>query len=82
MSASPLTSERASVRVLDPASPLLSSPNRIGDADFANWVQERASCMPHTFDQEYRSLFSMNDKSEPPNDAAVLIAPGGQGTDV
>jgi LmbE family N-acetylglucosaminyl deacetylase len=74
-----VTDESAPVRVVDPGSPLLAAPNRIGDADFANWVQERASYMPHTFDKQYRTVFSMNDKNEPPNDAAVLIAPVGKG---
>jgi LmbE family N-acetylglucosaminyl deacetylase len=75
-----VTDENAQVRVLDPASPLLASPNKIGDADFANWVQERSSYMPRTFDAHYRTLFSMNDKDEPANDAAVLVAPVGKGT--
>jgi LmbE family N-acetylglucosaminyl deacetylase len=74
-----VTDEHAVVRVLDPGSPLLSTPNKIRDADFANWVQERSLYMPHTFDPEYRAPFSMNDKNEPPNDAAVLIAPVGKG---
>jgi LmbE family N-acetylglucosaminyl deacetylase len=74
-----VTDEHAVVRVLDPGSPLLTTPNKIGDADFVNWVQERSLYMPHTFDPEYRALFSMNDKNEPPNDAAVLIAPVGKG---
>jgi LmbE family N-acetylglucosaminyl deacetylase len=75
-----VTDETAQVRVLDPSSPLLTSPNKIGDADFANWVQERSSYMPRTFDKQYHTLFSMNDKDEPPNDAAVLVAPVGKGT--
>jgi hypothetical protein len=74
-----VTEEGAPVRVLDPGSPLLASPNRIVDADFANWVQERATYMPHTFDKSYRAIFSMNDKDEPANDAAVLLAPVGKG---
>ena len=36
--------------------------------------------MPHTFDPRYHALFSMNDPGEPPNDAAVLVAPVGKGT--
>jgi hypothetical protein len=35
--------------------------------------------MPHTFDKQFRAVFSMNDKDEPPNDAAVLVAPVGKG---
>lgn len=75
-----VTYEDAPVRVIDPGSPLLAAPNRITDADFANWVQERTSYMPHTFDPHYRTMFSLNDPGEPPNDAAVLVAPVGKGT--
>lgn len=75
-----VTDERAAVRVVDPGSPLLARPNKIGEADFAGWVQERSLYMPHTFDKQYHALFSMNDKGDPPNDAAVLVAPVGKGT--
>jgi LmbE family N-acetylglucosaminyl deacetylase len=75
-----VTDETAPVRVLDPSSPLLASPNRIVESDFSNWVQERSLYMPRTFDREYRALFSMNDPGEPPNDGAVLVAPVGKGT--
>jgi LmbE family N-acetylglucosaminyl deacetylase len=74
-----VTDETAAIRVLDPRSPLLAAPNKIREADFANWVQERSLYMPRTFDRQYRTLFSMNDKDEPPNDAGVLIAPVGKG---
>jgi hypothetical protein len=36
--------------------------------------------MPHSFDKQYHPLFSINDPKEPPNDAAVLVAPLGKGT--
>jgi hypothetical protein len=75
-----VTDETAPVRVLDPSSPLLGAPNRVGESDFSNWVQERALYMPHTFDRQYRPLFSMNDPGEAPNDAGVLVAPLGKGT--
>jgi hypothetical protein len=74
-----VTDERAPVRVLDPGSPILSRPNKISEADFANWVQERSLYMPRTFDRQYRTLFSMSDRGDPPNDAGVLIAPVGKG---
>jgi LmbE family N-acetylglucosaminyl deacetylase len=74
-----VTDENASVRVVDPGSPLLAKPNKIGQDDFANWVQERALYMPRTFDPAYRTVFSMNDKGDPPQDGAVLIAPLGKG---
>ena len=43
-------------------------------------MQERTLYMPQSFDPQYRRVFSMNDKGEPPNDAAVLVAPVGKGT--
>jgi len=75
-----VTDEDAPVRILDPASPLLNAPNKIGPSDFVGWVQERSLYMPHTFDPRYHAVLSMNDPGEPPNDAAILIAPLGKGT--
>jgi hypothetical protein len=74
-----VTDENAAVTVLDPRSPLLTTPNRITSADFNGWVQERATYMPSTFDPHWRTLLRMNDPGESPNDAAVLIAPVGKG---
>jgi hypothetical protein len=75
-----VTEEDAPVRVIDPASPVLTSPNRITERDFAGWVQERALYMPRTFDARYRAPLSMNDPGEPPNQGAILVAPVGSGT--
>jgi hypothetical protein len=75
-----VTDENAAVRVLDPRSPLLTTPNRITQADFANWVQERATYMPSTFDPSYHAIFEMHDPGEPPNDAGILVARLGRGT--
>jgi hypothetical protein len=75
-----VTDENAPVRVLDPASPLLSTPNKVTSSDFAGWVQERSLYMPHTFDSHYHSILAMNDPDEPSNDGAILVAPVGKGT--
>ena len=74
-----VTEEDAPVTIDAPNDKLLRSPNRIATPDFANWVQERALYMPHTFDERYHSLLSMNDAGEPPNKAAILVAPIGDG---
>jgi hypothetical protein len=74
-----VTDETAPVRVLAPGDPLLAYPNRIGDADFAHWVQERAVYMPSSFDPRYRALLAMHDPGEPDNRSAVLVAPVGKG---
>ena len=36
-----VTDENAEMKLLDPTHPVFNSPNRIGRADWANWVQER-----------------------------------------
>jgi hypothetical protein len=74
-----VTDENAPVTILDPRSPLLTSPNRITSADFTGWVQERATYMPSTFDPHWKTVLRMNDPGESANDAAVLIAPLGKG---
>jgi hypothetical protein len=75
-----VTEEDAPVRILDPGSTLLATPNRITQADFAGWVQERALYMPRTFADAYKPLLSMNDPGEDPNSAAILVAPYGSGS--
>ena len=75
-----VTDEDAPVTVLDSASPLLDWPNHIGPADWRGWVQERSLYMPATFDPRYHAVIAMHDPGEPPNDAAILVAPYGRGT--
>jgi hypothetical protein len=74
-----VTNEDAPVRVLDPASRVLTYPNRITAKDFAGWVQERSLYMPATADPRWRRLLEMHDPDEPPNEHAVLVAPVGKG---
>ncbi len=75
-----VTDENAPVTFTDPQSPLLNLPNRISQDDFKDWVQERATYMPSSFDSHYRSMLAMNDPGEAPNRAAILAAPYGRGT--
>ena len=74
-----VTEERAPVTVLDPQSPLLTWPNRLSEADFAGWVQERSLYMARTFDASYRAMLSMNDPGEEARQGALLLAPYGRG---
>lgn len=74
-----VTMENAPVTVLQPTSPLLNLPNRIGAEDWADWVQERATYMPSSFDSRYTAVLGMNDPNEPENRGALLVAPVGKG---
>ncbi len=75
-----VTLEGAPVRILRPDAPLLTTPNRIGPADWADWVQERATYMPTTASPQYTTFLGMNDPEEPENVNGVLQAKLGRGT--
>ncbi len=75
-----VTEEDAPVTILDQKSKVLNWPNRIGDGDWANWVQERALYMPSIIDPHYATPLEMHDPRETDNKGAVLITPLGKGT--
>jgi LmbE family N-acetylglucosaminyl deacetylase len=75
-----VTDENAPVTILDPASPILNTPNKVTQRDFAGWVQERALYMPYTMDAHYHAVIAMNDPGEPPNNGAIISAAYGKGT--
>ena len=75
-----VTDEASPVRVLDPASPVFTTPNRITDADWGGWVQERGLYFAHTWAPEYTPLLELTDPGEPPMRGALLLAKYGRGT--
>jgi hypothetical protein len=75
-----VTDETAAVRILEPASPVFTTPNRITDADWQGWVQERGLYFAHTWDPAYTPLLEMNDPGEAPMRGSLLIARYGRGT--
>lgn len=74
-----VTEEDAPIGILQPRHPLLNSPNRIVQADFANWIQERGLYFPKEWDSHYAALLTTNDKGEPPLRGGLLVAPYGKG---
>ena len=75
-----VTNETAAVTALEPASALLTRPNRIGPADWQGWVQERGLWFPQTWDPNWKPLLEMADPGEQPQQGALLVANYGQGT--
>lgn len=75
-----VTDETAPVTVLAPDSPVLTTPNAIGAADWRGWVQERGLYMPSTWGEPFRPLLEMADPGEEPQRGALLVAPVGEGT--
>jgi len=74
-----VTQEDAPVTFLQPRNPLLNFPNRITQADFANWVQERGLYFPREWDPKYTAVLATSDKGEPPLRGGLLVAPYGRG---
>jgi hypothetical protein len=74
-----VTVEEAEVRILAPEHPVLNYPNKITEADFAGWVQERGLYFPNNWSEEYTPILSSNDPGEPARDGGLLVAEYGKG---
>jgi LmbE family N-acetylglucosaminyl deacetylase len=74
-----VTVEEAPMRFLKTDHPLLNKPNKITDADFAGWVQERGLYYANPWDPKYDTPLSANDPGEPPRDGGLLYARYGKG---
>ncbi|HEX5004342.1 MAG TPA: PIG-L family deacetylase [Gemmatimonadales bacterium] len=72
--------ENAPVRILDPSSPVVRTPNRLGAADWAGWVQERGLYFAREWAPEFGPVLEMHDPGEPPLEGGLLVAPVGKGT--
>ncbi len=75
-----VTDEASPIAVLAPNDPLLNAPNRISDADWKGWVQDRALYMPSTIDSHYATVIATNDPGEPANPGGILSAVIGRGS--
>ena len=74
-----VTDENASIRMLLPEHPLMNFPNKITDADFIGWVQERNLYNFSTMDEKYIGLLESHDAGEPENKGGLVIADVGKG---
>ncbi|HEY6120170.1 MAG TPA: PIG-L family deacetylase [Pyrinomonadaceae bacterium] len=74
-----VTEEDAPIKILKPAHPLLTFPNRISGADFKDWIQERGLYYPKDWDAHYEALLATNDPGESPLNGGLLVAQFGKG---
>jgi len=79
-----VTEEDAPVRILLPAHPLLNRPNRITEADWAGWVQERNIYLPSDDTAKtsgaYERLLATSDADETQPPTSLLWCRTGKGT--
>jgi hypothetical protein len=72
--------EEAPVTVLAPSDPVFNSPNKITQADFDGWVQERGINFMSDWDPKFEPLLASNDPGEQPLKGGLLRARYGKGT--
>lgn len=78
-SSSRITVEDSPLEILDPSHPVFNRPNRITDADFQGWVQERGLYFMNSWDSKYSPLLSGNDPGEEAQNGGMLYARHGKG---
>ena len=74
-----VTEEDAKMTFINPAHRLLTYPNKITDADFTGWIQERGIYFARDWAKEYEPIFSANDQNEAPKQGSLIYAKYGKG---
>jgi len=76
-----VTEEDAEVRFALPDHPVLNEPNKLGEGDFAHWVQERGLYFGTNWDQEeFMAPIAWHDQGEEDLLGGLLIAHYGKGS--
>jgi hypothetical protein len=74
-----VTDEHAAMTFLVPESPVLNAPNKITQADFDGWIQERGTYFPNQWDDHFTPILACNDPGESPLKGSLLVANYGSG---
>jgi len=64
---------------LAPDHPVLNTPNKITNDDFAGWVQERGIYFPSEWATNFTPILACHDPGEEPLKGSLLVAKYGQG---
>ena len=74
-----VTDENVPVKFINAEDSVLNFPNKITADDFNGWVQERSIYHAANWDKNFRTVFSMNDPGENPDEGSLIIAKYGKG---
>ncbi len=74
-----VTDETAAITLLAPDHPVLNTPNKITNDDFAGWVQERGIYFPSEWSTNFTPILACHDPGEEPLKGSLLVAKYGQG---
>jgi LmbE family N-acetylglucosaminyl deacetylase len=71
--------ENSPVKFIDPGNPAFAWPNKISEADFKGWVEERGHGFMRTWDSHYQPLVETHDPDQDPQEGGLLLARYGKG---
>ena len=74
-----ITDETAPVKLLLPEHPVFNFPNKITNADFENWIQERGIYFADSLDKAFVTPLAMKDPGEEDKKGSLIIADYGKG---
>ena len=74
-----VSEQDAPVQLLTPSHPLLTTPNRISEADFDGWLEQRGSKFFAEWDPAYTPLVETHDTGQAPQRGVWLTATVGTG---
>lgn len=74
-----VSDEHSPVRIRNPDHPVMSKPNKVTEADFEDWVQERGLYFPGNWGEEFETVVAFQDPDEPFLESGLLVAPYGEG---
>jgi LmbE family N-acetylglucosaminyl deacetylase/tetratricopeptide (TPR) repeat protein len=74
-----VTDEESKVTILEPDNPVFTWPNKIAEADFKGWIEERGSKFMTTWDSHYEALLETHDPGQAPQKGGLLFARYGKG---
>ena len=75
-----MTDETAPVQILEPFNPVFTTPNKITDAAWERWVQERGLYYASKWDAHYSTVIATHDPGEEFLPGGMLFAHYGKGT--
>lgn len=74
-----VSEEDSPVKILAPADPVFNRPNRIGPADFNDWVEQRGSKFLVEWDARYTPMLETHDGGQAPQRGGWVTARHGKG---
>lgn len=74
-----ISKEEAKPVFLDPQHPIFNSPNKISEADFNDWIQERSIYTAETSDPHFEFPLGFSDPNEAENKGNIAITKYGKG---